>query len=405
MTTATERFLKYIAVNTTSVDDAKVYPSSPNQKVLGAQIAEEMKAMGLTDVIQDEYGYVMGTIPATSEKGPTIGLISHLDTSNAVSGGPIHPAFVDYQGGDIILNKEQDIVMTPSVFPCLNEVKGKRLIVTDGTTLLGADDKAGVAEIMTLAERLLRPDAPKHGKIRIGFTPDEEVGEGTKFFDLEKFGAQIAYTVDGGALGELEYENFNAATATITIKGVSVHTGSAKNQMINAAAVGCEFQSLLPEKEQPVYTEGYEGFYHLSSIEGSREHCEMKYLLREHDAEKFAAQKRKIEEIGRKLNEKWGSGVVTVSIRDSYANMRPIIENHMELVDEARHAFEACGVKPIVQPIRGGTDGARLSHKGLPCPNLSTGGYLFHSRYEFIPQESLETMVDVLEKLVVGLSK
>lgn len=405
MTTATERFLKYIAVNTTSVDDAKVYPSSPNQKVLGAQIAEEMKAMGLTDVIQDEYGYVMGTIPATRDKGPTIGLISHLDTSNAVSGGPIHPAFVDYQGGDIVLNKEQDIVMTPSAFPCLNEVKGKRLIVTDGTTLLGADDKAGVAEIMTLAERLLRPDAPKHGKIRIGFTPDEEVGEGTKFFDLEKFGAQIAYTVDGGALGELEYENFNAATATITIKGVSVHTGSAKNQMINAAAVGCEFQSLLPEKEQPVYTEGYEGFYHLSSIEGSYEHCEMKYLLREHDAEKFAAQKRKVEEIGRKLNEKWGSGVVTVSIRDSYANMRPIIENHMELVDEARHAFEACGVKPIVQPIRGGTDGARLSHKGLPCPNLSTGGYLFHSRYEFIPQESLETMVDVLEKLIVGLSK
>lgn len=405
MTTATERFLKYIAVNTTSVDDAKVYPSSPNQKVLGAQIAEEMKAMGLTDVIQDEYGYVMGTIPATRDKGPTIGLISHLDTSNAVSGGPIHPAFVDYQGGDIVLNKEQDIVMTPSAFPCLNEVKGKRLIVTDGTTLLGADDKAGVAEIMTLAERLLRPDAPKHGKIRIGFTPDEEVGEGTKFFDLEKFGAQIAYTVDGGALGELEYENFNAATATITIKGVSVHTGSAKNQMINAAAVGCEFQSLLPEKEQPVYTEGYEGFYHLSSIEGSCVHCEMKYLLREHDAEKFAAQKRKVEEIGRKLNEKWGSGVVTVSIRDSYANMRPIIENHMELVDEARHAFEACGVKPIVQPIRGGTDGARLSHKGLPCPNLSTGGYLFHSRYEFIPQESLETMVDVLEKLIVGLSK
>lgn len=405
MTTATERFLKYIAVNTTSVDDAKVYPSSPNQKVLGAQIAEEMKAMGLTDVIQDEYGYVMGTIPATRDKGPTIGLISHLDTSNAVSGGPIHPAFVDYQGGDIVLNKEQDIVMTPSAFPCLNEVKGKRLIVTDGTTLLGADDKAGVAEIMTLAERLLRPDAPKHGKIRIGFTPDEEVGEGTKFFDLEKFGAQIAYTVDGGALGELEYENFNAATATITIKGVSVHTGSAKNQMINAAAVGCEFQSLLPEKEQPVYTEGYEEFYHLSSIEGSCEHCEMKYLLREHDAEKFAAQKRKVEEIGRKLNEKWGSGVVTVSIRDSYANMRPIIENHMELVDEARHAFEACGVKPIVQPIRGGTDGARLSHKGLPCPNLSTGGYLFHSRYEFIPQESLETMVDVLEKLIVGLSK
>lgn len=405
MTTATERFLKYIAVNTTSVDDAKVYPSSPNQKVLGAQIAEEMKAMGLTDVIQDEYGYVMGTIPATRDKGPTIGLISHLDTSNAVSGGPIHPAFVDYQGGDIVLNKEQDIVMTPSAFPCLNEVKGKRLIVTDGTTLLGADDKAGVAEIMTLAERLLRPDAPKHGKIRIGFTPDEEVGEGTKFFDLEKFGAQIAYTVDGGALGELEYENFNAATATITIKGVSVHTGSAKNQMINAAAVGCEFQSLLPEKEQPVYTEGYEGFYHQSSIEGSCEHCEMKYLLREHDAEKFAAQKRKVEEIGRKLNEKWGSGVVTVSIRDSYANMRPIIENHMELVDEARHAFEACGVKPIVQPIRGGTDGARLSHKGLPCPNLSTGGYLFHSRYEFIPQESLETMVDVLEKLIVGLSK
>ena len=368
MTTATERFLKYIAVNTTSVDDAKVYPSSPNQKVLGAQIAEEMKAMGLTDVIQDEYGYVMGTIPATRDKGPTIGLISHLDTSNAVSGGPIHPAFVDYQGGDIVLNKEQDIVMTPSAFPCLNEVKGKRLIVTDGTTLLGADDKAGVAEIMTLAERLLRPDAPKHGKIRIGFTPDEEVGEGTKFFDLEKFGAQIAYTVDGGALGELEYENFNAATATITIKGVSVHTGSAKNQMINAAAVGCEFQSLLPEKEQPVYTEGYEGFYHLSSIEGSCEHCEMKYLLREHDAEKFAAQKRKVEEIGRKLNEKWGSGVVTVSIRDSYANMRPIIENHMELVDEARHAFEACGVNPIVQPIRGGTDGARLSHKGLSFP-------------------------------------
>lgn len=405
MKTATERFLDYIQIDTTSVDDAAVYPSSPNQKVLGARIAEELKALGVQDVIQDEYGYVMGTIPATTEGAPTVGLISHLDTSNAVAGGPIHARFVDYQGGPIVLNEKESIVMTPEVFPDLKDVVGKRLIVTDGKTLLGADDKAGVAEIVTLAERLLAPDAPKHGKIRIGFTPDEEVGEGTKFFDLKKFGADVGYTVDGGCLGELEYENFNAALATVTIKGVSVHTGSAKDKMINAVAIGCEFQSRLPEKQQPVYTEGYEGFYHLEAMKGGVEWCEMKYLLREHDADKFQAEKDTMQKIAGDLNRKWGDGIVTVSIRDQYFNMRTIIEKHMELVDEAKKAFESCGVAPRIQPIRGGTDGARLSYKGLPCPNLSTGGYLFHSRFEFIPQESLETMVDVLEKLVCGLAR
>ncbi|MCH3949512.1 MAG: peptidase T [Acidaminococcus sp.] len=403
MKTAVERFLNYIQTDTTSIDDAKTYPSSPNQLVLGKAIAEELRELGLQDVEQDQYGYVTGTVPATAEGAPVIGLISHFDTSNAVAGGPIHPQFVDYKGGDVVLNADKQIVMTPDVFPDLKAMVGKRLIMTDGTTLLGADDKAGVAEIVTLAERMMNPAAPKHGKIRIAFTPDEEVGNGTEYFDLKKFGADVAYTVDGGALGELEYENFNAALAVVTINGVSVHTGDAKGQMINAAAVGCEFQNMLPEKEQPVYTEGYEGFYHLSSFKGSVEHCELKYLLREHDSAKFQAQKDKVNAIAAALNKKWGEGVVSVAIKDQYLNMRPVIEQHMELVEEAKKAFEACGVTVKIQPIRGGTDGARLSRMGLPCPNLSTGGYLFHSRYEFIPEASLGTMVDVLEKLVCGL--
>ena len=400
MTTATERFLKYIAVNTTSVDDAKVYPSSPNQKVLGAQIAEEMKAMGLTDVIQDEYGYVMGTIPATRDKGPTIGLISHLDTSNAVSGGPIHPAFVDYQGGDIVLNKEQDIVMTPSAFPCLNEVKGKRLIVTDGTTLLGADDKAGVAEIMTLAERLLRPDAPKHGKIRIGFTPDEEVGEGTKFFDLEKFGAQIAYTVDGGALGELEYENFNAAGAKITFNGVNTHPGTAKNKMKNAVLYLAEFINMLPAAEAPAHTENREGFYHVSSVNGNESKATLHMIIRDHNKQSFAKRKEFITVLVEFFNRKYGENTVSAEIKDSYYNMLDVIKEHIDIVERAKKAMRKSGVEPQITPIRGGTDGARLSFEGLPCPNLSTGGMNFHSIYEAIPVNAMLKMVEVIKNLV-----
>ena len=404
MQKVTERFLSYIKTDTTSVDDAESYPSSPSQLDLGRQLAAELEALGLQDVEQDAHGYVTATVPATVGGAPVIGLISHLDTSNAVAGGPIHPQFVDYEGGSLVLNREAGIVMTPEAFPDLAALKGKRLIVTDGTTLLGADDKAGVAEIMTLAERLMAPGAPRHGKIRIAFTPDEEVGAGTKYFDVAKFGADIAYTVDGGALGELEYETFNAAVAAVTIHGVSVHTGSAKGKMVNAAAIACEFQNMLPERQQPVYTEGYEGFYHLDSIRGGVEHCEMRYLLREHDAVQFQAEKDTIEKIADTLNRKWGSGTVTISVKDQYYNMRPVIEKHMELVEAARKAFEDCGVPVRIQPIRGGTDGAVLSFRGLPCPNLSTGGYLFHSRFELIPEDSLETMVDVLEKLVCRLS-
>lgn len=400
--TVLERFLNYISIDTTSDEESETYPSTPNQLELGRRLAEELKELGLSNVRQDEHGYVMAEIPATCEGVPAIGLISHMDTSDAVSGADIKARLVPYEGGDIVLNPELGIVLKREEFSFLDDCIGKTMIVTDGTTLLGADDKAGVAEIVTLAERMMQPDAPKHGKICIAFTPDEEISGGTKYFDIKEFGADVAYTVDGGPIGELEYENFNAATATIVIHGRSIHPGEAKGKMVNAAVVGCEFEAMLPQNEQPAFTEGYQGFYHLLSMQGNVENCTMKFALREHDTERFEAQKAQICLIADALNVRWGAGTVEVTIKDQYFNMRQAIENHMELVENAVAAFKSCGIEPIIQPIRGGTDGARLSLMGLPCPNLSTGGYNFHGHFECIPLESLEKMVDVLEALVTS---
>lgn len=404
MKTVLERFFKYIAIDTTSLETSDTYPSTDPQLELGRLLAEELREIGLEEVVQDEYGYVTATVPATCERAPVLGLVSHMDTSSAVSGADIRPRMTMYQGGDIVLNEKENIVMKREDFPYLKECEGKTLIVTDGTTLLGADDKAGIAEIITLAERLMAPDAPPHGKVRIAFTPDEEISGGTRYFDVKAFGADIAYTVDGGPIGELEYENFNAATAVIEITGRSIHPGAAKGKMINAAAVGCEFQSMLPPAEQPAFTEGYQGFYHLLSVQGDVEACRMKIALREHDETRFQAQKAQLLSIAETLNYRWGAGTVQVAIRDQYYNMRSVIENHMELVEHAVKAFRDCGVEPRIQPVRGGTDGARLSFAGLPCPNLSTGGYNFHARYEFIPVESMEEMVDVLMNLVCSFA-
>lgn len=405
MTSVLDRFLEYVKLDTTSLEDSETYPSSPNQLVFGRNLTQELRELGLEDVKQDEHGYVTATIPATQEGVPVLGLVAHMDTSSAVSGHNIHPQVIHYQGGDILLNEAEHITMTLEEFPYLEDCIGKHLVVTDGTTLLGADDKAGVAEIVTFAQQLLAPDAPPHGKVRLAFTPDEEISGGTRYFDVKAFGADLAYTVDGGPIGELEYENFNAATAVIEITGRSIHPGAAKGKMVNAAAVACELQSMLPPMEQPAFTEGYEGFYHLLSLWGDVEKCTMKIALREHDGAKFQAQKDRLLSCAEVLNRRWGDGTVSVSIRDQYFNMRPAIEGHMEVVEQAVAAFRACGIEPRIQPVRGGTDGARLSLAGLPCPNLSTGGYNFHGRYEFIPVESMEQMVEVLLTLTTNFAE
>lgn len=402
MSNVTERFLRYVSVDTQSMDDQDSYPSTEKQRKLAAILAEELADLGASDVNVDQYSYVTATIPATADHDiPVLGFISHIDTSPACSGADIKPQIIhNYGGEDILLNKELGLVMKVAEFPDLRQYAGNDLITTDGTTLLGADDKAGVAEIMTVAEYLLtHPEIP-HGTIRIGFTPDEEVGRGTDFFDVKGFGAEVAYTVDGGQLGELEYENFNAAAAKLRIHGISIHTGSAKGKMINAMHVGMEFHSMLPVFENPAFTEGYEGFFHLDSICGGVELTEMKYLIRDHNMEKFNRKKETMQKIAAYLNEKYGAGTVELNIIDSYFNMREKVEPHIYLVDIATDAMKEIGVKPIVRPIRGGTDGARLSFKGLPCPNLCTGGHNFHGRYEYISIQSMEKVVELLLKIV-----
>lgn len=400
MQTVTERFLRYIAIDTTSQEGASSYPSTPNQLCMGQLLRQELQELGLTDVRMDSHGYVFGTIPANCPGGPVLGLIAHMDTSPAVSGADIRPQTVDYRGGDILLNREQNLVLRAEDCPELNGLVGQRLIVTDGTTLLGADDKAGVAELMCLAERLMEDPSIPHGKICLAFTPDEEVGQGTKYFDVKAFGADAAYTVDGGPLGEIEYENFNAATARVEIHGISVHTGTAKGRMKNALLMAHEFQAMMPQAETPACTAGYEGFYHLCSVQGGVELCKLVYNIREHDSRLFARRKERMVQIADYLNRKYGEHTVELTIEDSYFNMATVMQQHMGLLEKARAAFRAHGVEPVTPPIRGGTDGARLSFMGLPCPNLSTGGYNFHSRYEFIPVESMEKMVDVLTTLV-----
>lgn len=399
----TDRFLKYVSYHTTSDSNSETTPSTPNQKVLAAELVKEMQEMGIKDAAMDEYGYVYGTIEATKgcEEKPYIGFIAHMDTSDAISGKNIKARIIkNYDGKDIVLNEEKNIVMRTKEFAHMKDYVGQDLIVTDGTTLLGADDKAGIAEIMTLADILLHDPSIPHGRIRIGFTPDEEIGAGADHFDVERFNADFAYTVDGGKLGELEYENFNAASAKVIVHGVNIHPGEAKNKMKNAILMGIEFNSMLPANEIPACTEGYEGFQHLCSILGNEEETVLEYIIRDHDLEKFQAKKAMFQKVTSYLNDRYGQGTFELILKDSYFNMKEKIVSHMEIVERAKEAMKKASVEPIVVPIRGGTDGARLSFMGLPCPNLSTGGHNFHGRYEYIPVQSMEKMVQILQEII-----
>jgi len=402
-----ERFLSYVKIDTESVEDVECFPSAEKEKVLGRKLVEELKAIGAQDVSMDEYGYVFATIPATTDKNlPVIGFIAHMDTAPAMSGADVKPRIVEnYDGRDVALNKDLGIVLSVDSYPELKNYTGKDLIVTDGTTLLGADDKAGIAEIMTLAEYLLSNPQIPHGTIKIGFTPDEEVGRGVDFFDVKRFGADYAYTVDGGELGELEYENFNAAGVKLVVHGLSIHPGSAKGKMKNAVLLAMEFQSMLPVFDNPTYTEGYEGFYHLDTISGNVDETIANYIIRDHDREKFEEKKDRFMKTAQFLNEKYGEGTFEVQMKDSYYNMKEMVEPHMHLIENAKKAMEAVEVVPKVVPIRGGTDGARLSYMGLPCPNLCTGGHNFHGRYEYICIQSMEKVVEILKQIVDLYSK
>lgn len=405
MSKVIEKFLNYVKIDTRSDENSTACPTTAKQHDLAKLLVKELEEMGAEDITYDtEHCYVYASIPASEgcDGRPVLGFIAHMDTSPAVTGENVKPRIIEnYDGKDIVLNEEKNIVMKVSDFPELVEYTGKRLIVTDGTTLLGADDKAGIAEIMTMAEQLLSHKEIPHGKIRIGFTPDEEVGAGADHFDVKLFGADYAYTVDGGKLGELEYENFNAAGAKVTFHGRSVHPGDAKNKMVNALLLAMEFQNMLPVFENPMYTEKYEGFYHLDLLSGSVEKAQAEYIIRDHDKDKFEQKKETFLRIGAYLNEKYGKDTVQIDMKDSYYNMREIIEQHMQLIENAKTAMEETGVNPIVVPIRGGTDGARLSYMGLPCPNLCTGGHNFHGRFEYICADSMEKIVEILLKLAM----
>lgn len=397
-----ERFLKYISVDTTSDPSSDTFPSTGSQLDFAALLVEEMKEMGLQDVSCDENGYVFGTLPATitDYHGPVLGFIAHMDTAPASSGANIRPRTIEnYDGKDILLNEETHMIMSPADFENLRQYQGQDLIVTDGTTLLGGDDKAGLAEILTAAEFLLaHPEIP-HGTIRIGFTPDEEIGQGADRFDVERFGADFAYTMDGGECGELEYENFNAASAMVEITGLSIHPGSAKNKMKNALSIAMEFENLMPSAQKPEHTECREGFIHLDSMNGSVEHASMEYIIRDHDKTLFQQKKEVMEHAAAYLNQKYGDGTIDLQIEDSYFNMREKIEPHMHLIDSVLSVYEKLDIQPKVVPIRGGTDGARLSYMGLPCPNLGTGDHNCHGHYEFVCIQSMEKCVQVIVEL------
>lgn len=398
-----DRFLRYVKIDTQS-DDTIIerFPSTEKQLTLSNILVEELKALGAQDVEIDKYGYVMATIPANTTKDvPVLGFLAHVDTAPDMPGKDVKPRFVEnYDGSDIILNKGLNVVLSPKEFPELLDYKGQTLIVTDGTTLLGADDKAGVAEIMTAVEYLIKNPNFKHGKIRIGFTVDEEVGRGVDHFDVKRFGADFGYTLDGGAIGELEYENFNAAGAKITIQGRNIHPGYAKNKMINAILVAQEFNSLLPAHERPEHTQDYEGFYHLIKMDGSVEKATFQYIIRDHDRKKFEARKVYIQNVADYINTKYGESTVTLELNDQYYNMREKVEPVYHVIDTAVKAMEEVGVKPNVKPIRGGTDGARLSYMGLPCPNLFAGGENFHGKHEYVPVESMVKASEVILKII-----
>ncbi|MBR7048243.1 MAG: peptidase T [Prevotella sp.] len=395
----TERFLNYTQFDTQSVEDSESVPSTAKQLVFAEYLKKELETEGFSDVEMDENGYIYATLKANTKKEvPTIGFISHYDTSPDASGANIKPRIVkDYDGGDIVLS--EGIVSSPAKFPELLEHKGEDLIVTDGTTLLGADDKAGIAEIIQAMCYLRDHKEIAHGDIRVGFNPDEEIGMGAHHFDVEKFGCEWAYTIDGGDLGELEFENFNAAGAKIYIKGVSVHTGYAKDKMVNANRLACEFNNMIPETDIPETTEGYQGFYHLLNIDSRTEEAKLSYIIRDHDRERFDDRKRFMEDCVRKMNEKYGEGTVRIELRDQYFNMKEKIDPNMHVIDLVLHAMQDCGVAPKVQPIRGGTDGAQLSFRGLPCPNIFAGGVNFHGPHEFVSVQVMEKAMQVIVKI------
>lgn len=405
--TLTERFLKYVSFNTTSDENTKMTPSTPGQMIFAQYLVEELKSIGLQEVELDKNGYIMATLPANTDKDiPTIGFISHMDTSPDMSGKNVKARIVEnYDGNDILLNEEKVIVLETEKYPEILQYKGQDIIVTDGTTLLGADDKAGIAEIVSAMEYLIAHPEIKHGKIRVGFTPDEEIGQGADHFDVPKFGAEWGYTLDGGEIGELEFENFNAAAAKITFKGLNVHPGYAKHKMLNSMRVAHQFVSMLPRHETPEHTEKYEGFYHLVGMEGTVEQSSLSYIIRDHDRDRFERRKKEVQHITNKINAEFGEGTATLELRDQYYNMREKVEPVMHIVDLAFEAMESVGVKPNVKPIRGGTDGSRLSYEGLPCPNIFAGGHNFHGRFEYVPVQSMEKAMMVVVKIADLLAK
>ena len=399
--TLTERFLKYVSFCTTSDEQTNMTPSTPGQMEFAKYLADELRAIGMQEVTLDDNGYVMATLPANVEGKPTIGFIAHMDTAPDASGKNVKARIVThYDGQDIVLNQEKNIVFEVAKYPEILDYKGQDIIVTDGTTLLGADDKAGLAEIVSACEYLIQHPEIEHGKIRVGFTPDEEIGQGADHFDVEKFGCDFAYTMDGGAIGELEYENFNAAGCKVKVHGVNVHPGYGYHKMINSMRIANHFASMLPRWETPEHTQGYEGFYHLIAMNGSVEETTLQYIIRDHDRARFESRKREIEHLARKINQEYGEGTVEVEIRDQYYNMREMVEPVMHIVTLVEEAMKEVGVTPKVQPIRGGTDGARLSFEGLPCPNIFAGGVNFHSRFEYLPIPSMEKAMQVILQIV-----
>ncbi|MEA4985720.1 Peptidase T [bioreactor metagenome] len=402
----TERFLKYVSFHTTSDDSTNLTPSTPGQMVFAQYLVEELTAIGLTEITLDKNGYVMATLPANTDKViPTIGFIAHLDTSPDMSGKNIKSRVVEnYDGNDILLNEEKVIVLETSKYPEIAKYKGQDIIVTDGTTLLGADDKAGIAEIVTAMEYLIVHPEIKHGKIRIAFTPDEEIGQGAHHFDVEQFGAEWAYTMDGGEIGELEFENFNAAAAKVTFNGLNVHPGYAKHKMKNSIRIAHQFISMLPRHETPEHTEGYEGFYHLMGMEGNVEKTTLNYIIRDHDRDRFERRKKEMQHLVNKINAEFGENTATVELKDQYYNMREKVEPLMHIVDLAATAMKEVGITPNIKPIRGGTDGSQLSFKGLPCPNIFAGGHNFHGRFEYVPVQSMEKATQVIVTIVKNLA-
>lgn len=397
-----ERFLKYVSIHTTSDENTGLVPSTPQQMEFAKILAEELKDMGMQDVSLDKKGYLMATLPSNIDKDvPTVGFISHLDTSPDMSGKNVKPRIVEnYDGNDIILNEKENIVLSPKQFPELTMYRGQSLVVTNGLTLLGADDKAGIAEIMTAMDYFIKNPDVKHGKVRIAFNPDEEIGLGAHHFDVEKFGCQFAYTMDGGEIGELEYENFNAAGAKVTFYGTNVHPGYAKNKMVNSMKIATKFMVTVPANESPEYTDGYEGFYHLTGIGGDVEKTTVSYIIRDHDRKKFEERKAHLQMLVDKINSEFGDNTATLEVKDQYYNMKEKVEPVKYIVDIASKAIRQAGVEPKVKPIRGGTDGAQLSFKGLPCPNIFAGGHNFHGKYEFVPIQSMEKATEVVKNII-----